>query len=253
MPIEPPPRTETLIASDGVRIACDLYGEGSPRPKGGVVVLAPGFWRRRASPVMRRLAEHLAARGRGVLLFDFRGHGRSSGAYTFGLEEGRDFAAVLECAGRAFPEAVIHAVGFSLGGSIAMRVLAREPRAKTLVTVCAPADFAQIKMPLLKAPTALSCLSLHEAVRPPRVSLRAYLAKKPRYADCAAQLAPVALHVFHTQNDWLVGVEHAHLLYEAASEPKSLRIFPFEEPLHADALLRRRFEAFCEALEGAIG
>lgn len=243
------PESRILVTDDGVAIACDTYGD----PTNGIIILAPGFWRRRKSPVMVMLAEHFAARGFAVHVFDFRGHGDSKGAYTFGLEETRDLAAVLAHAvegGRGKP---LHVLGFSLGGSIAVRTLAEREelknRVRNLTTVCSPADFTLLKIPLLKVREGLPQLRLYEAVRPPRISLKAYLAPKPRYADFAPLVSPVPLHIVHTECDWLVDVRHAHILYEAAREPKNLHILKDEESLHADALVQSRFGEFSGLLE----
>lgn len=251
------PHTLSLASRDGVRIACDVY----PAPSGkalGTLVVAPGFWRRRKSPVMAEFAETWAAKGLDTLLLDFRGHGDSEGAYTFGIEEPQDLATVLDYAVERNPSLSIGVVGFSLGGSIAVETLAARhdfrEKVRAVVTVCSPADFALLKIPLLKAREALPHLSMYEAVRPPRISLKAYLAPKPRYADFAGDVSPSALHVVHTANDWLVDTRHARLLFDAAREPKRLHLLEEGgESLHADALLRRPSEAFLAVVGEALG
>ena len=59
-------------------------------------MLAPGFWRVRLARENRFLATHFARRGYDVAVLDFRGHGESGGAYSFGVTEHHDFQAVLD-------------------------------------------------------------------------------------------------------------------------------------------------------------
>jgi pimeloyl-ACP methyl ester carboxylesterase len=243
-----------LTTRDGVRVACDVYG---PADAALAVVLAPGFWRRRTSPVLADFAAALAKGGRRVFLFSFRGHGDSSGAYTFGHREGADLEAVLAAALEERPGRRAAVVGFSLGGSIAVRMLAERPALKSsvsaLITVGTPSDLRKIRVKILKIPEALPHLSLYEAARPPRVSLSAYARPPAPFEESAPFVSPVPLVVMHSKVDWLVGVEHAERLFAAAREPRRLVIFPCEEAMHADTLIVHRSGEFLKAVEEALG
>ena len=69
--------------SDGVLIAYTLWR----RPAREIILLAPGFWRVRLARENLYLATHFVRRGYDVAVLDFRGHGDSGGAYTFGPAE----------------------------------------------------------------------------------------------------------------------------------------------------------------------
>jgi alpha-beta hydrolase superfamily lysophospholipase len=75
--------------ADGVTIAYTWWRRPSPE----IVVLAPGFWRVRRARENLYLATHFVRRGYDVVSIDFRGHGESGGAYTFGPSETHDFHA----------------------------------------------------------------------------------------------------------------------------------------------------------------
>ena len=101
---------------DGVRIdAAHIPGDSLDL---GIVV-AHGFtgsWRERPT---RRIAHLLSAFG-GVLAFDFRGHGRSSGLSTVGDREILDIDAAVRHA-RVIGYRRVVTVGFSMGAAVAIR------------------------------------------------------------------------------------------------------------------------------------
>ena len=74
-------------AADGVRLSALL--DQPERAGSAGVLLLPGFWRRAESVRLRWLAQELARRWP-VITLDFRGHGRSGGAFTFGVREHLD-------------------------------------------------------------------------------------------------------------------------------------------------------------------
>ncbi|MEM9881580.1 MAG: alpha/beta fold hydrolase [Planctomycetota bacterium] len=93
-------------------------------------------------------ARRLNADGHDVLLFDHRVHGRSSGKrLTFGVEEKRDVAAVIDSAverGLIDPDASggkVITMGFSLGGGTVLQHAAIDPRVAGVIALAPFADF----------------------------------------------------------------------------------------------------------------
>jgi pimeloyl-ACP methyl ester carboxylesterase len=106
----------SLTTADGVR----LDAHHDPGERGLAVVMAHGFagsWRR---PAWRRMAGWLNQPGFGVLSFDFRGHGRSTGVSTVGDQEVLDLAAAVDWAGQLGYRRVA-TLGFSMGAAVAVR------------------------------------------------------------------------------------------------------------------------------------
>jgi pimeloyl-ACP methyl ester carboxylesterase len=138
-----------LRTPDGVTIdaAYDpgsvVYDTGRP-PSGHLddlaIVVAHGFTGDLERPHVRRVAGVLRQYG-AVVTFSFRGHGASGGRSTVGDREVHDLAAAVRWA-RELGHTRVATVGFSMGGSVALRhAAAHEEGAGTdaVVSVSAPA------------------------------------------------------------------------------------------------------------------
>ncbi|MDQ8704823.1 alpha/beta hydrolase [Streptomyces sp. LHD-70] len=107
-----------LRAADGVSVDA-LYEPGPQGVDGPAIVLAHGFTGDLERPHVRRAAAVLA-RYASVVTFTFRGHGKSGGRSTVGDREVLDLAAAVSWA-RGLGHARVVTVGFSMGGSVALR------------------------------------------------------------------------------------------------------------------------------------
>lgn len=122
--------TETPIRTflrtvDGVTIdsvydrGAAVYDTGRSSSGCPVFVIAHGFTGAVDRPHVRRVARAFARYG-AVVTFSFRGHGGSGGRSTVGAREVLDLAAAVEWA-RSFGHPRVVTVGFSMGGSVALR------------------------------------------------------------------------------------------------------------------------------------
>jgi uncharacterized protein len=152
-------------------------------------------------------AELLSAAGFDVLLFDYRGYGRSTGRPD---EQGtyRDAraarAALLRESG--IDRSRVFYLGESLGGAVALELaIEHPPRGLVLQsTFTGVRDMARRHYPLIPAavvPDAYPSLRLIPGLQAPLV-------------------------VLHGELDEIVPLSHAHALFEAAPEPKRLHVFP---------------------------
>lgn len=117
--------THQVLTSDGIRVSFDLY-EGLGQDT--VLVICPGFFQSKDTATFQAMAKRLAESA-SVIAMDFRGHGRSSGLYTFSAKEGADLEAVLEWAGARYTNAGV--LGFSMGArSRSIRSPARVGRSR---------------------------------------------------------------------------------------------------------------------------
>ena len=152
-----------------------------------------------------RLVELLAGVGFDVLLFDYRGYGRSTGKPD---EEGtyRDARAALRALQQEVGDAPVIYLGESLGGAVALQLALESPPAGLVLqsTFTSVRDMAREHYSLL--PTAL----VPDAY-----------ASKERIARLSAPLL-----VVHGERDEVVPVEHGRALFEAAPEPKELELIP---------------------------
>jgi alpha/beta superfamily hydrolase len=80
----------------------------------------------------------LVRAGCAVLRFNFRGVGKSQGAFTGGDGERGDFKAVLDYMARRFPTLHLWAAGFSFGSWIALETGAADDRVTVLIGIAPP-------------------------------------------------------------------------------------------------------------------
>ena len=78
--------------------------------------------------------------GVAALRFNFRGVGRSAGAFDAGGGEKEDFKAAIEFVSDRFPDVPIWAAGMSFGSWIAMTVGAQDSRVSLLLGIAPPVD-----------------------------------------------------------------------------------------------------------------
>lgn len=81
----------TLLTVDHQRIAYRHYNGGHDK----LIIIAHGFYNSKDAVILKKLVESLYDEY-DVFMFDFRGHGKSSGLYTWTSKEGRDLKAVLD-------------------------------------------------------------------------------------------------------------------------------------------------------------
>jgi alpha/beta superfamily hydrolase len=122
-------------AADRVRAAVVL---GHPHPQFGGTMHTKGLY---------HTAKGLARIGCVVLRFNFRGVGKSEGAFDEGEGERDDFRAALDVMAARYPDAPLWAGGMSFGSWIGMTVGALDPRVSALIGVATPVnrwDFAEV-------------------------------------------------------------------------------------------------------------
>jgi uncharacterized protein len=85
-------------------------------------------------------AKALARIGCAVLRFNFRGVGRSEGAFDDGIGEQDDFRAALDFMAGRYTNASLWAAGMSFGSWVGLTVGAEDDRVSTLIGVAAPVN-----------------------------------------------------------------------------------------------------------------
>ena len=185
-----------------------------------------------------RYVAWLPARGFDVLVFDYRGYGRSEGSVTRAGTVA-DAVAAIDYALQRDPDRVV-VFGHSLGGAVGIRAAAERPAVRGVVAESTFSNYREIAAE--KAPwiSWLVPLVISAGFDPDEV---------------LASLPPAPLLVIHGERDHIVPVEIGELLYERAREPKALWKIPEARHMSPWALPARRqeFEArllqfFAEAL-----
>lgn len=132
------PQEVYLTTVDKVKIAINHY----KTDKEQVLIIAPGWTMSKDSKFIREIARNFA-KFFDVISLDFRGHGKSSGFYTFTSKESLDLAAVIDYAKETYKN--VYLIGFSLGGAISIIHTTASKNVDKLITVSAPHSFLKIK------------------------------------------------------------------------------------------------------------
>jgi fermentation-respiration switch protein FrsA (DUF1100 family) len=198
-----------LLTSDGIR----LEAWYTPPKNGALILTAHGYGARRSEDFYALFAEH----GYGVLAWDFRGHGASSGdLVTMGYSEVLDVEAVLAYA-LAQPD-VEHIGGWggSMGGVTMIRAAARNPEIEALV-VDSPFATLEDEMDLRVPYPLLRPLIRFFAERETGLS-----PDMLRPVDEIGSISPRPVFIIQGMGDTMIPVNSADRLYKAADEPRLL-------------------------------
>jgi pimeloyl-ACP methyl ester carboxylesterase len=214
-----------LRTADGERLeAAHVDGPSADRPL--AVVVAHGFTGSISRPGVRAVVSAFSAYA-GVLAFDFRGHGRSTGKSTVGHREVLDLDAAVQAARRLGYVDVV-TCGWSMGGGVVLRHAALHRGVDAVISVSALSRwFYRDTKPMQRVhwtiETRLGRLVAHRALRT-RISPAGWdpdaLPESP--VEVVARISPTPLLFVHGDEDHYFPLEHPEALYEAAREPKEL-------------------------------
>jgi fermentation-respiration switch protein FrsA (DUF1100 family) len=206
-----------FAAADGVR----LHGWFLPAraPRRGSILFLHG----NAQNISTHIASvaWLPAKGFDVLLFDYRGYGRSEGSPSLpGLH--LDFEAALEALlarPDVEPDRVV-VFGQSLGASLAITALAASPRRQQVRALIIEGAFTSYRA------LAREKLGDFWLTWPLQAPLGLTIDDRYRPIDVIGELARLQLLIVHGEADRVVPPDHATALYEAARPPKTLWLVP---------------------------
>lgn len=216
-----PRQTLTLVTADGVRLAGARL-EGPPDAF-ATVVLVHGLVHSSRTPGIHAFA-HLLASSVHVVVPELRGHGRSGGVCTLGVDEPLDVAAAVAAAGERWPDLPVVTMGTSLGGAAVLLHAGAYGGVAGVVAISAPAwwaagETASTRRVQRAADTPVGRMVMARLLRT-RIALECE--RVPDARDLVANIAPAFLLVVHDPADHYFGMEHAETLYRWAGDPKAL-------------------------------
>lgn len=226
-----------LLTSDHQKIAYDHYNYGHDK----VIVIVHGFYNSKDAVVLKKLALGLTDKY-DVFMFDFRGHGKSSGLFTWTSKENRDLKAALDYLGGKYKKTGM--IAFSLGGSVAINILAHDKRVDSLICVSTASDFNKIDYQFWKLDwkgDLIYTLFTSEGRKGKGFRPGSFWLKKQKPIDNVDKLQIPILYI-HGEKDWVIKPWHSQVLYNKTTSKKKLVVI--KNGPHSEYLLRDFPEQF---------
>jgi len=228
---------DTLITQDRQKISYEHALNNHDR----VVVIAHGFYNSKDAVLLQELKNSLLDEY-DVFMFDFRGHGKSGGLFSWISNEGRDLKAVLDYIEGKYKKTGM--IAFSLGASVAINVLAQDKRVDSLICVSAASDPDKIDYNFwnldLKGDLAYT-LFTPDGLKGRGFRPGAFWRKKQKPIDNIDKVNIPVCYI-HGEKDWVVKPWHSQALYDKTQSKKRLLII--KNGPHAEYLTRDYYEQF---------
>ncbi|MCD7779776.1 MAG: alpha/beta hydrolase [Candidatus Gastranaerophilales bacterium] len=219
---------------DKINIAVNHYESGFK----SVLIIAPGWFMTKDSKSFKEMSEEFS-KYTDVISMDFRGHGKSSGFYTFTSKEVIDINAVINFAQKRYEK--IYLMGFSLGSSIVLTAGAENKCVNKIIAVSAPVCFEKIENKVWKKEAWLPTFQKFELKR--WFSIRPGLlnGKKVKPIDIVDKITCPTLFIAG-EKDPTVCSWHTEALFNKAVCKKDYKLF--KNCCHAEDLFIQDRENF---------
>jgi pimeloyl-ACP methyl ester carboxylesterase len=224
-----------IKTEDNIKIGLNHYSKNNEN----VVIIAPGWCMTKDSFAFKGISE-LFAENYDVICFDFRGHGKSSGFYTFMSKEISDMNAVIEFA-KNNNYKNIYVAGFSLGAGVAVICGANNKNISKIIAVSAPYDFNKIENYMWKKEAWMETFRKFELGRFLSVRPSVILHKKIKPGEIIKQVTAPTLFIAG-EKDPTVYPWHTEKLYNEAVCKKDYKLF--QGGCHAEDLFLHFPELF---------
>jgi uncharacterized protein len=167
------------------------------------------------------VATYLVREGFNCLLFDYHGCGTSPGSeLTLGYRESMDALAALDWVTRRAPGAAVGVLGYSMGGSVAVRLAARDERVRAVMIDSAFATQRRIVSHHVQRTIRARPGAVVETAD--RMLQRRHGFRLDDFDPLSevAHIAPRPILIVHPTNDRIVPFTHGLELWRHAGEPK---------------------------------
>ena len=220
----------TLFTSDHKKIAYSHYKNGHDK----VIIIAHGFYNSKDAILLKKLKDNLID-SYDVIMFDFRGHGKSAGLFYWTSKEEMDLKIVIDYAKKDYN--TIGIIAFSLGAATSINLLAKQDVADSLIVISSPSDISKIDYKFWKLDFKGDLLytfgkegRIGKGIKPGPFWLN-----KPKPIDVVGKVKCPILYI-HGDKDWVIGYKHSQKLYEKTNSKKAIKII--KNGPHAEYLLK---------------
>lgn len=221
-----------LKTSDNIKIAINHYKKATEQ----IVIIAPGWTMSKDSLFISEIAK-LFAKFLDVISFDFRGHGKSSGIFTFTDKEFKDLDAVISYAKKNYSK--VHLLGFSLGGATSIIHSAGNNSVDKLITVSAPYSFKKINHYTWLKDFIKNPFKKYEIKRWIKVRSNPIIIEKTRPIDIVDKICVPTLFIVGG-SDTITNPDDTKSLFEKANCTKRFELF--ENCNHAEDIIYQERE-----------
>lgn len=228
-----------LKTQDNIKIAINHFQTDSDE----VLIIAPGWFMTKDSESFSQMAMIFNAEI-DVITMDFRGHGKSSGFYTFTSKENIDLETVVDYAKTQYQK--IYLMGFSLGGALVLNHSALKKNVDKVIAVSAPSSFEEIENHVWKKEAWIPTFQKFELKRWMSIRPSLFVKKKPKPINLVEKIDVPTLFIAG-EKDPTVHQWHTKTLYEKAVCAKQFELF--ENCCHAEDLFiqsKERFISVCK-------
>lgn len=229
-----------LNSHDNTKIAINHFKAGHK----AVVILSPGWFMTKDSKPFNQMAGEFS-KDFDVIAMDFRGHGRSSGFYTFTAKEDWDIKTVVNYAKENYEKVFL--TGFSLGAALVLIHCAIEQNVDKVIAVSAPHSFERIENHMWKKDAWSKTLKKLEVKRFLSIRPSIIMHKKIKPIDVVDKIKVPTLFIAG-EKDPTVYPWHTKALYEKAICKKEFELF--ENCCHAEDLFLQsgnKFMSICKS------
>lgn len=224
-----------LVTKDNIKIAINHYYKSQD----SVIILAHGWYMTKDSAVFKEMSERFFEQY-DVITMDFRGHGRSQGAYTFSAKEPMDLEAVVNYAKQHYSK--IYLIGFSLGAAISIIHTAKNNDIDGLIMVSPPTSFDKIEGQFWRKEAIIPTIQKFELERSLSIRPGNILLEKINPIEVIGEINSIPIMIIAGEKDPTIFPWHAEALYVKANEPKKLMII--ENTIHAEDIYLSDKEKF---------
>jgi pimeloyl-ACP methyl ester carboxylesterase len=231
----PQPASGTLYTSDNIPISYDHYKRGFD----SVVIVCPGFFNSKDNRWMRKTVDMLTGEF-DVIIFDFRGHGKSGGKYTWSAKEKLDVDAVANYAvAQGYKK--IGILAFSLGAAAAINDAADRNDIKSMVLISCPSKFSAIDYHFWELGMWADLKdNMDSKWEGKGARAGSILLSKEDPIDSIGNIRNTAMLFISGDKDWVIKPRHSKKLYDKAGAYKNIEII--KGGFHAERLIQFQCE-----------
>lgn len=228
-----------LNTPDGTRIAINQYKTGHDE----VLIIAHGWFMCKDSKYFDDMSKTLSS-NLDVISMDFRGHGKSSGFYTFTSKEPEDLKSVVDYAKEHYNK--VYLMGFSLGAALVLIHSATQKDVDKVIAVSAPHSFRKIENQMWKKEAWMSFIKKFELKRFLSIRPNPIFQKKIPPIEVVDKVEVPTLFIAGDK-DPIVHCWHTKSLFDKANCKKHFVLF--KDGCHAEDLFlqeRDKFIGLCK-------